>query len=54
MTVVIKKRMNIADIQKLMDTLPSGKLFNAAKHCGVLRLSENPLEFQKRIRSEWD
>ncbi|MDX1958987.1 MAG: hypothetical protein SFU98_10465 [Leptospiraceae bacterium] len=29
------------------------KLLNASKYCGILKLSEDPILIQKRLRDEW-
>ncbi len=54
MSVTISKNMNLAEVLALLEKLPSGKVFRAAKHCGVLKLTEEPLAYQKRIRDEWE
>lgn len=30
-----------------------GKGVDTLKYCGVLKLKENPLEIQKKLRNEW-
>jgi len=32
----------------------SKKLFNAKKYCGKIKIKEDPLDIQKRLRDEWD
>lgn len=54
MSVTISKQMTVEEARKILAQLPSGRLLNAFKYCGVLKLREDPIEFQKRIRSEWD
>jgi len=44
--------MTIEEARNALAKLPSGKILNATKHCGILKLREDPLEFQKRMRSE--
>jgi hypothetical protein len=39
-------------LKKSSDT-PSKKHFDALKYCGVIKLKEDPLAIQKRIRDEW-
>ena len=53
MSIIISKKMTIEEIDQMLAQLPSGKVFKSAKHCGVLKLNEDPLDFQKRIRDEW-
>jgi hypothetical protein len=42
----IKKKLSLHERQfKIVDLTP---------HIGVIKLTEDPLEFQQRIRAEWD
>lgn len=53
MTVTIKSSENK---QKIIKTLKNMKLkgkLNAFKHCGKIKLKEDPLEIQKLMRNEW-
>ncbi len=54
--IVIKKdEKNIKKIiKKIQDELKSLKAFNAKKYAGKLKLKEDPLSYQKRVRKEWD
>lgn len=54
MSIVISKKMSVEEIKRALEHLPSGKVFRSAKHFGALKLREDPLEFQKRIRNEWE
>jgi len=54
MTIIIKKNQSKATIQQLLSKIPRKKQFTASKYCGVLKLSVDPLKFQKEIRSEWE
>ena len=53
MSVTLSREMSIEDIKKILKQLPSGKKLIAAKHLGVIKLQEDPLTFQKRMRDEW-
>jgi len=53
MSIVITRKMSIEEVKEMLAALPHGKVFHAARHCGVLKLREDPLQFQKRIRNEW-
>jgi hypothetical protein len=53
MSIVITKQMTAEEVRKILATLPASKAFKAAAHCGVLTLREDPLQFQKRLRDEW-
>lgn len=54
MSITISRQMSIEEIKKALMQLPAGKRLQASKHCGVLRLVEDPLQYQKRIRDEWN
>jgi hypothetical protein len=34
--------------------MPSRKKLDAKKYCGVIKLKEDPLVIQKRLRDEWE
>ena len=53
MVITISRQMTIEEMLKALESLPAGKVLNAAKYCGVLRLKEDPLVYQKRMRDEW-
>lgn len=53
MSIVLSNKMTAEEIGLLLAQLPAGKTFKSAKHCGVLKLTEDPLAFQKRLRDEW-
>lgn len=54
MSITISKSMSAEEIKKALGGLPAGKLLKAAKYCGVLKLREDPLVYQKRVRDEWN
>ena len=54
MTIVIKKNQNKSTIEKLLSKIHKKKAFDAAKYCGILKLSIDPVTFQKNMRSEWE
>jgi hypothetical protein len=49
----IKRGADQKEIEKAFESLKSGKTFNSLKHCGVLRLKEDALQIQQRLRNEW-
>jgi hypothetical protein len=54
-SITIKKSDDIIKIRKKMQkNLKSVKAFNAYKYIGKLRLKEDPLAYQKRVRKEWN
>lgn len=53
MSIIITPQMSIEELKKALAKLPAGKVLHAMRHCGVLKLREDPLVFQKRMRDEW-
>lgn len=53
MSISITRQMSMDELKKALAQLPAGKVFNALRHCGGVKLREDPLVFQKRIRDEW-
>lgn len=56
MTLVIKKGASQKEIEELSKKLSVKKKkagFDAYKHCGVIKLKEDALVIQKRLRNEW-
>lgn len=54
MVTVIKKGSNRKEIEKALSKLRSKKKFNAYKYCGTVKLDQDPLEIQKKMRNEWE
>ncbi|GHV09926.1 hypothetical protein FACS1894162_1760 [Bacteroidia bacterium] len=54
MVVVIEKKYNQQKINKLMGEFKPVKIFDASKFAGKIEWGEEPLEYQKRIRNEWN
>lgn len=54
MSITISRQMSAEEIKKALDRLPAGKLLKAAKYSGTLKLKEDPLHYQKRMRDEWN
>jgi hypothetical protein len=56
MVTVIKSGANKQIIAKRLKALYSTpkKGFNASKFCGILKIEEDPLIIQKRLRDEWE
>ncbi len=60
MVVTITSRSSQEEIATALDKLHKSKsatktkkVFDAYKHCGVIKLKEDPLVTQKRLRDEW-
>lgn len=54
MSITISRNMSVEEMNKALARLASGKLLKARTHCGVIKIKEDPLVYQKRIRDEWD
>ncbi len=54
MVTVIKKGFNKKELEKALTNLKSKKKFDAYKYCGVIKLKEDPLKIQNRMRDEWE
>ncbi len=53
MTIILKKGQHLEEILPQNPSKGSKRL-NAKKYVGVLKLKEDPLEIQKRMRDEWE
>ncbi len=54
MVTIIKKGYSLSKIRKaLRNTEKSKKLFDASKYCGVIKIKEDALKVQKKLRDEW-
>ncbi|MCU7693809.1 hypothetical protein ACFSPU_05640 [Haoranjiania flava] len=56
MVLVIDKTTKREDIDKLLKARISKQKkngFDAAKFCGLIKLKEQPMDIQKKMRDEW-
>lgn len=56
MVTVLKQGENKKNMRKLLEDLRKNKErkgINAQKYCGTIKLKEDALSIQKRIRDEW-
>ena len=53
MILILKSRKDIKKIKGLLSARPTKKLFDAEKFCGKLKVDEDGLEIQHRLRDEW-
>ncbi len=56
MVLVLKKGASKKEIEAINEKLAKNhkkKRFDAYKHCGVIKLQEDALAIQKRLRDEW-
>ena len=54
MVTVIKKGSDKKEIEEALSKLESKKKFDAYKYCGTVKLKQDPLVIQKRMRDEWE
>jgi hypothetical protein len=56
MVLVLKKGASRKDIEALRRKLERrlSKGVDTKKYCGVIRLKEDPLEMQQKMRDEWE
>ena len=57
MVTVLKKGTSKTRIEKILDKIRHNKPakgIDAYKYCGIIKFPEDPLEFQKRMRDEWE
>lgn len=57
MVLVLEKgatKKQMEQLNKKLSHLPARKKLDAKKYCGVIKLKEDPLVIQKKIRNEWE
>ena len=57
MVLVLRKgasKQEMKEIEAKLESLPQPKLIEAKKYCGTVRLKEDPLAIQKKLRDEWE
>ncbi|MFN4145068.1 MAG: hypothetical protein ACK4GN_04525 [Runella sp.] len=54
MTIILKKGQHLTDVLSKNNLSTNTKKLNAKKYVGVLKLKEDPLKIQKRMRDEWE
>ena len=52
--VNIEKGIDITKVKKKIESIKSIKAFPAKRFMGKLKLSEDPMAYQKRSRKEWN
>jgi hypothetical protein len=53
MVTIIKKGTKRAELDKKLESIGSSKKLDAKRFSGVIKLEEDPLVIQKRMRDEW-
>ncbi len=54
MVMVINKKTSKRSLEKFLKARSKSKTFDAKKHFGAIRFSEDALTIQKRLRNEWE
>jgi hypothetical protein len=57
MVLILKKgasKKEMEQINRKLSRMSSRKKLDAKKYCGVIKLKEDPLLIQKRLRNEWE
>ena len=54
MVITIKKDTDIKDVDKKLSRLQPRKAFRSKLFLGKIKWGEDALEYQKRLRNEWD
>lgn len=60
MVIVIDRNSGLQEIEKTLNNLmdlshnEKGKPIDAFKYCGIIKLDEDPLTIQKKMRNEWN
>jgi len=54
MVLVLKNSKDIKKAKELLADRQEKKKFDAKKFCGVLKVNEDALVIQKRLRDEWN
>lgn len=53
--IILKKEESIAEMkEKLRSVSKKSKGLDAKKYSGIIKVKEDPIEYQKRVRAEWD
>jgi hypothetical protein len=54
MTIILEKGQQIGDVLPKNRQSNGIKKLNARKYIGILKLNEDPLKIQKKLRNEWE
>jgi hypothetical protein len=53
MVTILKKGTKRIDLDKALEKIETSKKLDAKRFSGVIKLEEDPLSIQKRLRDEW-
>jgi hypothetical protein len=54
MVLILKNTKDIKKVKELLADRQSKKKFDAKKFCGVLKVNEDALTIQRKLRDEWN
>ena len=54
MVLVLKKGASKKEMDNISAKIQVVKGVNTKKHCGTIKLKEDPLAIQKQMRDEWE
>jgi hypothetical protein len=54
MVIVVKKNTSKKHLNDELQKIVSSKKFDARQHLGKVKWGEDALEYQKKLRDEWD
>jgi len=54
MVIEIERKQTKHQINKMLGQITPQKLFDANRFAGQVKWEEDPLQYQKRIRNEWN
>jgi hypothetical protein len=54
MVLVLKKGASKKEMDSISEKLRVNKGVNTKKYCGTIKLREDPLAIQKKMRDEWE
>ncbi|MFK7972362.1 MAG: hypothetical protein AB8F95_18475 [Bacteroidia bacterium] len=54
MTIVIRKDTNLNEVKAKIQKMAANQGFDAKKFAGTVRVTVDPLLYQKQVRDEWD
>lgn len=54
MITILRKALDIKEAAKQLEKALKTKGVDTHKYCGVIKLGEDPLHIQKKMRDEWE
>ncbi len=53
MVTVLKKSSSEKEVEKELSKAKNPKTFDARKYAGTIKLAQDPIAIQKKLRDEW-